>query len=52
MAEGAGLREDAAAIRQAALEAVLPERLCVATGTGLALAGPPDRLRHAGADAF
>jgi len=50
MAEGAGLREDAAAIRQAALEAVLPERLCVATGTGLALAGPPDRLRHAGAD--
>jgi glycerate-2-kinase len=50
MVEPAALREDAAAIRQAALEAVLPERLCTAAGSGLALAGPADRLRHAGAD--
>lgn len=50
MADVAGLREDAAAIGRAALEAVRPELLCVAAGTGLALAGPADRLGHAGAD--
>ena len=48
MARVAALREDAAAIRRAALDAVLPERLCAAGG--LTLEGPADRLRHAGAD--
>lgn len=50
MAEGTGLREHAAAIGRAAVEAVLPERLFRAARGGLSLAGPSDRLAHSGAD--
>lgn len=50
MAEAADLREHAAAILRAAVEAVLPERLFHAARGGLSLVGPADRLVHAATD--